>query len=189
MEANAYDNNAEINHTWELKCQHCQSCQQCGLFRRLILDLDSQRVRGERYCRGKVKQRLLLLTAFAMFIVNRQRWLVVPQVLVEWATAAQGQNHFRLYVFLWPRRQNNPSDSPCLKLRVHGGATAAPQLGAHFISTLKLARQRQYRVLHASGGFRHFSSSPTPSASSSCSSSGQRNCRAPVFILYTCLDI
>lgn len=89
MEANAYDNNAEINHTWELKCQHCQSCQQCGLFRRLILDLDSQRVRGERYCRGNVERRLLLLlTAFAMFIVNRQRWLVVPQVLVEWATAA-----------------------------------------------------------------------------------------------------
>lgn len=45
------------------------------------------------HCRGEVEQRLLLilpppLTAFAMFIVNRQRWLVVPQVLVEWATAA-----------------------------------------------------------------------------------------------------
>lgn len=46
-----------------------------------------------RFGGGDVEQRLLLLlppplTAFAMFIVNRLRWLVVPQVLVEWATAA-----------------------------------------------------------------------------------------------------
>lgn len=60
MEANAYDNNAEINHTWELKCQHCQSCQQCGLFRRLILDLITQGGKeASRYCRRKVEQRLL----------------------------------------------------------------------------------------------------------------------------------
>lgn len=48
-----------------------------------------------------------------------------------------------MYVFLWPRRHDNPSDPTvrhvlnCVK---HGAeATAAPQLGAHFISTLKLA--------------------------------------------------
>jgi len=43
----------EINHTWELKCQHCHPCQQCGLFRRLILDLGHT----EEIERGREKQR------------------------------------------------------------------------------------------------------------------------------------
>lgn len=193
MEANAYDNNAEINHTWELKCQHCQSCQQCGLFRRLILDLVTQGgarkqvgIVGERQnsgCFASRRRRLLLLTAFAMFIVNRERWLVVPQVLVEWATAAQGQNHFRLYVFFWPRRQDNPSDRSgavrrSFKLRVHGGNCPTAGSALHFNAEVGKVATTGSCTLQALFFVSVF-----------VVSSGQWNCRAPVFILYTCLDI
>lgn len=171
MEANAYDNNAEINHTWELKCQHCQSCQQCGLFRRLILDLEKERL-------GIVGVRQSSVFYFFYLLLSRHLQCLLSTGKGGWLCLkclSSGPRQLRgratsdctcssgLGATTIPQTRS----PACLKLRVHGAeATAAPQLGAHFISTLKLARQRQQnRVLHASGG--HFSSCPPPSPSPS----------------------
>lgn len=174
MEANAYDNNAEINHTWELKCQHCQSCQQCGLFRRLILDLVTQGggQGSKQVLQGKGRAAAASRRVVVVFFFSRHLQCLLSTGKGGWLCLK--------CLSSGPRQLRGKATSDCtcssgLGARtipqtglglyavhlncVYTGATA-PQLGAHFISTLKSARQRQ----QGPARFRHFSSSPFSSS-------------------------
>lgn len=110
----------------ELKCQHCQSCQQCGLFRRLILDLVT---RGGSTSGSSVgKSSLLLLSQGNRNVYCQQAKVVVVGGAGGGASSAcrvghgslGAQNHLRLYVFYGPRRQPRHRPSPVIASKTVG---------------------------------------------------------------------
>lgn len=85
-----FNNNSEINHTWELKCHDWHPCQQCGLYRRLILDFShTESERDRKREREKQSGRLGptgACPANVFYLLWRRRRLR-RQLLVRWQSA------------------------------------------------------------------------------------------------------